>query len=532
MDNIKEIKTTQLRNPLVLYDGVKSQSAWNFDDLRGWKNLSGDDERRGPDMYYQKVAWLFRAVQDRSIAVGSMPFVIMEGDSEFDSSNNYKNKLKFLQTPSKLFRLIEMSLCMSGKAYCILETNSSGYVKNIRYAKPTSIKENYNETTGELISYTRTLNKNKTKELPVANVLAIYNPDYLVEIGPGETSPATAALASAGVLYSTDMFIAQFFDRGAIKATVLSTVNTSKSESERLQHWWDDVVGGIKNAWAAIVLRGELTKPTIIGEGIESLSNENLTTERRQNIAAAIGVPESRMWSSAANYSTRLEDEKAYYSGTIIPECELIAECFNTDLFNTDHQLEGYHISFQSEELSIFQDDESERAKSLQLLVVSGTPLLLAMDILGYDLSQEERSMLEAAIAEKERKAEEIAAGMQEKQDQEDNGGQNGQVQEQQQGKDPQAVRSALYHWKTAALTAVKTGHAANVDFDNPAIPEHIAESIRYELEGCQDANKVHEVFKMARDWMKQDEPVDIAVELKRANDLLEKVYQNAASQG
>ena len=120
----------------TFFDGKKAINAWDVDDLTGWTVL-GD---RGTEArYFASVPWLYRAVKDRSNNVARMPFSIMRGDEEVDSSGKYSNALTFLPNPRALFSRIEMSVAMTGKAYLIIERNRGGYVKGLKYCAQTSI---------------------------------------------------------------------------------------------------------------------------------------------------------------------------------------------------------------------------------------------------------------------------------------------------------------------------------------------------------------------------------------------------------
>ena len=190
---------------------------------------------------------------------------------------------------------------------------------------------------------------------------------------------------SAGVLFNVDKFLSNFFERGAIKATILTTKGYNREEASKLKQWWQSFIQGNNNSWSTEVLNGDAIDTTVIGEGLESLSNLSLTTERRQNIAAAIGVPESRMWSSAANYATSQQDEKNYLNGTIVPECDLIAGVFNSKLFTAENKLAGYSIDYDYESLDAFQEDVAAQTQALMNLINAGVPLIMAMDIVGMD---------------------------------------------------------------------------------------------------------------------------------------------------
>lgn len=506
----------------VLFDG-KSVSVWDADNMTGWE-VYGQPVATSEGYFYKRVPWLYRAVRDRANLVGNMPFAILKGSAEYDVSGTYENKLKWLPNPAALFKRVEMALAMFGKCYLFLETNGSGYIKAVKYINPTTIIEKV-EPDGS-ITYKR---KKGRVEEPIknANIVAFYDTDCETEAGAPDSSAAKAGLAAAGVLYNSDTFIASFFARGAIKATVLSTINTSAGEAERLQHWWDDVVAGIKNAWAAIVLRGEGVKPTVIGEGLESLTNDTLTTERRQDIATALGVPESRLWSSAANYATSKEDMKSYYNGTIIPECDLIAEAFNAQVFNDEHKLNGYRIEFRSETLDVFKADNNEQAQAASAFgdLFEKYPTFdlfeQSLVMLGFQLPQKLLDAAKEYYADKEKRAEEMQENVENAetgQTSQDEPGESEQPEQLQPPK-PAEVRAARAAWKRKAIRSLERGESAAVEFATSALPEREQAAIRYELEGCKTVDEIKVVFENAE---APTLPADPWQELKRTRELLE----------
>jgi len=478
----------------IFIDGTKAVDAWNFDSDVGWNNISGGQKNNTSATYFQQVPWLHRAVKDRSNNVGRMPFVITRPKGseteEYETSTDYKNLLEFLPNPSTLFKKLEMSLALTNRAYMKMEVNNSGYIKKLRYIVPTSIEEKYNDS-GELSHYERTATINgKTKKIDwqPEEVIAIYDPDYMVENGPGDSSDVKAALLSAGVLFNADEFVARFFERGAIKATILTTEGFNQDEAERTQRWWDDVVAGVKNAWSALVVKGKSINPVVIGEGLESLQNESLTKERRQDIATAIGVPESRMWSAAANYATRIQDDKAYYEGTIIPDNELIAEAFNEYVFTKEHNMDGYKLRFQHETLDIFQADAADQANALNSFVSAGIPLDIASDKVGLDLNKEEAERIKA-IAEKKESTPEPSPNPIPPQLQNNNDMQDEQIDEQDQ------VAEDMKKWERKAIKALGRGKSSAVSFESDNIDQSLSAQITEQLATCQTSEDIKAVF-------------------------------------
>lgn len=510
------------KQALVFFDGSKSVSAWDVDDTRGWVTV-GDTELRGVDLFYSRVPWLYRGAMGRADDVGSMPFAIKSGKTDYDTSADYQDKLGILPNPGRLFRQVELSLTMTGKAFIFLETNRFGYVKSLKYCSPNSVFEIRDPSTNALTGYKRTVGT-QTKDYLPSQFVVVTCPDYLTEDGAPKTSAATAALTSAGVLYNADRFIVSYFERGAIKATVLTVDGGTQSEADRLQSWWGDVVAGIKNAWSAVVLRMQAVKATVIGEGLESLQNNELTTERRQDIATALGVPESKMWSSAANYATRVEDERAYYKGTVIPECKTIADAFNEQLFIPAHKLDGYKLVFLTDTLEIFQENVSDQANAagafVTFLTNCPTPDIAKATaaLVGFELDDAMISAIDKWYAEKQVRSEIIQQQMQpvapDNQNQEE-----AQSPEEQAQPEPNVheMRTILKTWERKARHALKNGRGANVEFETTILPRKICDAIRYELETCTTENDIKSAFASV------DFP-DPMYELKRANDLLESL--------
>jgi len=391
---------------------------WDVDSDIGWQSIAGRGTKRGIDMYFQRVPWFHRGVKDRSDNVSHMPWTILNGKKEIATSKTWSDDkppdLEFLGNPRRLLSQLEQSICVAGKAYIALSVNRSGYIKKFAYQAPQTILEVYDRYTGELTGFQRAVGGRlidcDLATSPVINanrvrIVAIYDPDYMTESGPGETSDGMAALNAAGANFNKDKFIGDYFGRGAVKASIMSIETGGVDEQRRLQKFWDDVISGIKNAWAGLVFRGKINTPIVIGEGLESLSNINLTKELRQEIATALGIPESRLWSAAANMATRGEDEIAYFRGKIIPECDLIAEAFNDQVFTVEHKLDTWQWKFNPEELDIFQEDEAARAGSLRNLVTAGLPLDIALDELGYNLDQKDMDRIKVMVLAKEQAA-------------------------------------------------------------------------------------------------------------------------------
>lgn len=516
---------------LTMYDGLKAVDLWTGD--RGWDILngpqSGVDRRMTSQDYFVSVPWLYRAVKDRAISNVKVAYAIVDdAGNDVDASATWKNELNLFPHPRRLIHQLVESYVMTGRAYLFLETNAYGYVKAVKYVLPTSISEKFDDVTGDLLYYERTV-KGNTKRVEVDNIVAIYDPDYTVENGPGASSAAKAALLAAGVLFNADLFIAAYFRGGAIKATVYSMDSGDKEEAKRFQAFLEDVVHGIRNAFSPKVISAKVVTPTVIGQGLEGLENDSLTASKRQDISTAIGVPESRMWAASANFATAEVESKAYFTDVIVPQCWTIEEAINAQLFNEVHHMKGYRWEFRPESAAGFGKDQIGQAQAYVGYVGTGMLPSVAAQIVGIELPGEmeyedldpedtvEPPEIVTGVVENEPTQQELAAGT--------NVNPN-QLPAGAAPTDAQAVRSALFAWKSAALAAVKTGHSGAVDFDNPVIPLNVYEFLHYELDAATDTQAVNDLFKKAREMCKGELVDPTQNELKRANNLMEQLIK------
>lgn len=509
-----------------LFDGRKAIDIWNGDE--GWTVLSGGELGTEAD-YYKFIPTLYRAVQLRAYAVSTMPFELMQGDEVYDQSSDWENKVGFLPSPAQLLQLIESALTMCGRAYLFRE-RSVAMTKKLRYHLPTSVTPKINMDTGVIEYFERPDSKGTKKKYKVDDYVYFWLPDPYVELGPPINYPAQAAANACGVLKGIDVFAAQFFDRGAIKAMLLTVKGMpAESEREKLTEWWKRVVGGIKNAFGAQVINAEAITPVVIGEGIKELENVTIGTEKREDISIAVGIPMSILFANAANYATSQQDELNFLTKTVIPECEFIASVLNEQLFEPL----GLHINFLPETLDPMQEDEASRAVALGQLVTAGFDLLTATEILGYELTDEQLARLMAEEQAKQERMDKLAEQLAKKPEEEE------QDEDQDTPTSQQASPTAeqgekryqdMERWQRKAHNALKRGKSADVPFESVEIPPELCQKIHTSLAGCATEAEVREVFAGAGKVgvvttpelpFSDDAIKSLTAELKRANDIL-----------
>jgi len=460
-----------------IWDGMK---ATRINDLPAsawvWYTPHLKTETEDTEKYYKAVPWLYRGTQLRCDAVAGLPFAIVTPDgAEVDSSEDYQNVLEFLPNPDGLLWLIEASLTLLGRAYVHRLYNQVKTLQ-LRYLMPTTIEpvidgkglHGFNRAVGAGI-----------KHLTPEEVLHFWLPDPFVELGPprDDKCPGMAALQAAGVLYNLNAFAAAFFERGAIKATLLKVgAPAPANEVKRLESWWKRVFQGIGNAWSTKVVNAEVETETI-GEGIGELSDSNLTKEQREDIATSLGIPMTILWSTEASGlgggGVVSSDERKFYEQTIVPEAKFIARILNEQLLVPM----GYRLAFRPETLDVFQADENERAQALSLYVNSGFRLSVAAELLGIELPEgmDYDDLDEMREEDRERAAERMAQ----------QGGPFGGSQGDQREAERKAMMGELRAWRTKAK---KVG--GPVSWNPEFIPAPLAESLHEQIRavGVDDA--------------------------------------------
>ena len=510
--------------------GTKSSILWD-EDTDAWVYISGEPVRdEDPRKYYQIIPTLFRAIDIRANAVANLPWVLMKGETEFETSETFENKTGLVGSFFTMLYLIESSLVMAGQAYWKREKNLAGYDK-LRHLDPTSMKlDERKAQTGELV-WKRNEN-GITKEYTTEEIIYLWYPDPYVEIGPPSSWPAKSAMNACGVLANLDEFAKSYFGRGAIKAMLFSMTGASRETAEEFETWWGKFVTGIQNAFRTKVMNAEKVEPIIVGEGIKELENVTLSQEKREEIALSLGIPMSMLFADAANYATANQDKRNWYEDKIIPESNLIASILNEQVFE---EL-GLKLKFLPETISIMQDDEKERAMALGYYVNAEVPLDIALDLLGVDLDDEQKARIAAQVAKKEEQAEELTDNLIE-------GGQQNQgaaFQPEDPKENPESFQEKaiddthlkigreLYMWRNKCEAALKRGErAADVDFIPVAIPGSVFERVSVALDSATADSAVRRVFQTAMIEPEFSEPdttdplAILAYELKRANDIL-----------
>lgn len=448
------------------FDGVKATSIADLPDSAwSWYSPHTSEEAESVKEYHKRVPWLYRGTDLRAKAIAHLPFSIVDGaGNEIDSSEDYQNRLGFLPNPSKLFELIEASLTLLGRAY-LFRLQNRVKVLGLRYVLAQSVTPVIDQEQG-LVGFNRQL-ATGTLSWTVDDVVHFWLPDPWTEIGPPseDRCPGMAALTAAGVLHNLGKYASAYFARGAIRPMIMTVpTKPTPAEESRIKAWLKRLFLGVDNAYSAHIFEKDTTFENI-GDGLGELSDSNLTREQREDIATALGIPQTLLWSTEASGlgggGVTDSDERKFYQN-IIPEAQFIAGEFNEQLLTP---LLGYRLVFRPETLDIFQEDESQRAQALTQYVNAGMRLGVAAEILGVELPEgmdygdldTMREEDKEQAAERQRQAFE----------------QRAQAQPPQNQAQREAAKADLNRWRTKALKA-----GGVVPFESEFIPAALMESI------------------------------------------------------
>lgn len=380
---------------LVMTDGVKSVPLDQLPDS-AWRYVVGSAE--GGDglsavQAVQVVPILYRALNMRANAIAAMPRALYRGDTEVTDAAEVQG---LMGTMARRLRLTSASLDVYGASYWIKETNQYGKNLTPRWLVPTSltpvteanapakVRAEVQPNEGLYGFMRRTAAAQSF--VPWSEMVYFWEMSLTTEVGHGGGC-VQVALAAAGALNYMDRFVEAYFKRGVIKATVFQVEgNVDKGEMERAQSVLRNMMTGIKRAFSVLVLRNNF-KPIVIGDSAKDTAAPELTTQKREDIAMAMGVPFSLLYSQAANYATSQTDYLTFYTQTVVPQCEIIEETLNEQLFAPL----GLRFEFQERKLEVFQAAELQKAEAVSKVV--GQPVLTVnegRETLGFEPLNEE----------------------------------------------------------------------------------------------------------------------------------------------
>lgn len=491
-------------NRYIMTDGVKSidlpqypNEAWHF---------YGKEDDDGKEDFYATVAAVFRAINLTANATANIPFALVKkSGKDYDISTEWENKVGFLPKPQELIRLWRMSLSMTNMAYGFME-NRKKDGRNLKYIVPTTISPNV-DVTG-LHGFKRTLGTSskdytigpKSIVDPAHPIFWMWRMDHTTELLPAKATEFQAMCAAAGILYYSDYFVTAFFKRGGIKPTMLVLKGmTNKENIEKIESVWDKIIrGGYKylgKIFQGVDAAGGLEAQSI-GEGVDTLKDQNLTKAKIEDIAMSIGMPLSLLLANSASYATAQIEYKTWYENSLSPWCGFIAEEMTDKLFKPLN----LRFEFRPEMTDPGQEDEVSRADAYSTYVASGMRQSVAAQVVGIELPEGmEYDDLDEMAKEKQQEAIDM---VQLKEPSSDN--QSSSDKENNKPADEKPVSKFIPNidqlhelelWRKFAFRKFKKGEPLTFAFEVKTLPDEIAEEIRCGLEVAENEDAIKAAF-------------------------------------
>lgn len=362
-------------------NGTKSIPLRNMPP-EAWTSVFGGVEDYGIYELYKKVPWLYRGINHICEAVINMP----RNQEELDTANLRVDWNFFLNE-------IVGDYLLAGAMFCVIEDNSFGKNKELRRFHPDTIKLETDETDG-LKGFKRRISASSNETTYGRDELGYtWIPSRSSEIAIGD-SPAMAALNAAGLLLNIDEFGKNYFDNGAINPTIAKIEEfetLDPAEQQRTKSVLERLFGrGNKNAHKVAPVGANVEFETV-GSPMKELAVPELTDKKREDIATALGIPQSLLFSSAANYATARQDDYHFYNKTVVPLVRKIEGMLNAYFLSMNISVQ---IKFREQEMELFQRDEAARSDSLVNYVSVGYPVDLASELLGIDMDDEQWARL------------------------------------------------------------------------------------------------------------------------------------------
>jgi HK97 family phage portal protein len=470
----------------------KSTKAFHFNTVNGtkaipisqfpaeaWTSVLGGASRND-DRYklYQQVPWLYRAVMLICEAVVGLP----RNQEELDAMGLRVRWANFLNS-------IVGDYLFNAVMYCVIEQNSLGTNKEMRRFHPKSITPKFADDVG-LVGFERKLNKGQPIQYTRDELGYSWIPSRSDELSIGD-APIVSALAAAGLLQSIDGYGIKYFKSGAVNPTLVEIEDFEtmpKAEQERTRNIFKRMLGtGLSKAYEVFPI-GSNTKVHTIGSPMKDLAVPELTNSKREDIANALGIPMSKLFSNAANYATAHEDNRTFYTETVLPIARRIEDMLNP--YFAMNKIPG-ELKFLEQQMDVFQTDEADRSSSLASLVVSGIPLVTAMEILGYDLTDEQWGVVRLSLPSPEPEmviSETPIVST------------NGETDmvEVRTFKSVESIATHLDMWERKATKAYRRQGNAEVDFESNLIPPTLASAIRGHLAEVDYKGDIPTIFQHA----------------------------------
>ena len=433
---------------------------------------------------FSSVPLIYRAVRLRCNSLAQVPVYVYESGSEkLLDEYPFEDSLPL----SDWLWLQEAAILLKGGSCTLIQRNAYSRTKGLRWLNPFTIEIDVRSGRPRFSQRVNGQRYPTQKEFwTEAEIIFLREFSPIDDLGFG-VSACEVATKNAKMMDYITRFASNFFEYGAMPITVASIPgNPQPAERERFETKLKSMISGVKNAFRVLATTGEVKWQTLTPE-LDTLALEQLDIHAVNNIAWAFDIPKTLLSSDSANFATAGVEYRNFVAHTISARTKFYESKINRFLKDF-----GCRIEFAIEELSEMQMDEANRAASVKALVDSGVPLEAALDILGYDLSDEAEKKVKEAEKKKEERANKPVPT---------NGavvpinGQGTRTDGMRESVPPMKALD-LRRWEVKALNALSNGKSPAVQFVSNVIENEEMATISARLLVAQTEAEVKGVFQ------------------------------------
>ena len=497
-------------NHSPFYDVTELQKSFDFSPWGGIEGFlkassNGANANNRGVALKRVVPDLSRAVDMTGTAISSLPFYIknIASGEIVDDYKNWKNEIGGIPDPKRLFYLLASSLC-GGAAYLIPQ-RTPRYIYDLQYVVPHSITPQIRMEGLEY--FDRATDLGKTAKYNPKEIIYFWLPDSDVEIGPALNTPLSSAATDAELILNSTNTMRIYGERGWVPIMALGAKGMpNPAEREKAEGFFDRLLKGGFEVMAKII-NSDALSVIKIGAGLEDLKGSYVEIKREssESIAKAFGIPSAMFMSDNAFASEFDALTRQWYTTSRFRSIyQTIEGTFNQQILKQY----GVTLSFELQELDIFQEDEASRSASLSSLVsaIDTNPKIakFGMDILGYDMTDDEEITLNEIIADKEaakeKMEEKLAADKQPINEQSKD---NVEPVADEKPKtnvtnlSPDEMKDFSL-WYTKARAWYAKGKGCAVDWENKHLREEIAAPIRLRLANVKTEADIEKAFELS----------------------------------
>ena len=484
-------------------------SAWNW--------ITGAPEDTKDEELYSRVAAVYRVANLSAEAIANVPFAVLKGETEYDTSDDWQNKVGFLPNIRELLRLWRLSLFMTNSAYGFMEGNRVS--KNLRYVVPSTITPQIDKWEG-LTGFKRRIGTETTEySLKDNRIFWMWRLDHTTELLPSKNSEFRALMAAAGVLYYADYYVQNFFQRGGIRPALLQVAGVpTREEREKIESVWDKIIHGWSKYLGKVISANEMDVK-VIGDGIDALSNSQIHNEKLADVAMAAGMPLSIILANSANYATAQTEYIVWFRDSVIPWANFMQDEINDKLFNPL----GLRFEFRPEMSDKGQEEEAKRAGAYRAYVASGMKPSIAAQVVGIDLPAdiEYEDLDDVFVPPAPQPVNETEIPIEKAEEPE------AEIEKSVTLLTIDQLRE-LEHWQDLAFRKLKQGKSLAFPWVSKTLPEEVASVIRDRLPGCKTTAEIERAFDLNMPDTPDHQLRELADALNKAVEAVEVKYSDS----